>query len=324
MSAPFEFSPVKLVYGGEALGYHEGRTVLVPRVLPGEQVEVETARLAKGVVHALPRRILVAAQERIQPPCPYFGRCGGCQYQHFSPERQTAAKVEILRETLRRLGKIVWSDEIPTHSGSPWNYRNQAQFKVVRQESGRPEIGFFEAESHRLFPVENCLILSPRLNAVLQALRQDDRRKSLEHCREVEVLADDRDEQVLMVLRGDFLPREGEELASRALGHLPGVISVAVDRGREVETYGQPYLIYRVGDFQYQVSATSFFQASRFLLPELVDAATRTAPAPVAFDLFCGGGLFTLPLARRFDEVVAVETHPGSVADLAANAHGWE
>jgi len=117
----FEFSAEKLVYGGEALGHHQGRAVLVPRALPGERIQVEELRTAKGVVRARPLRILSAAPERVDPPCPYFGRCGGCQYQHLSPENQTAAKREILRETLRRIGKIVWNSEIRVHTAQPWN-----------------------------------------------------------------------------------------------------------------------------------------------------------------------------------------------------------
>src|ERR1700690_3029979 len=102
MSPPFEFSPVKLIYGGEALGFHAGRTVLTPRVLPGECAEVEEVRRQKGVVHARPLRIVEPSRERIEPSCPYFGRCGGCQYQHLAHAAQVAAKVDILRETLRR------------------------------------------------------------------------------------------------------------------------------------------------------------------------------------------------------------------------------
>ena len=78
MSSPFEFSPVKLVYGGEALGYHAGHTVLAPRVLPGERAVVEEFRKQKGVIHARTLRILDSSPQRIEPGCRYFGRCGGC------------------------------------------------------------------------------------------------------------------------------------------------------------------------------------------------------------------------------------------------------
>jgi len=166
----FEVSAQKLIYGGEALGYYEGSPVLVPRTLPGERLEVEAVRTAKGMVHARPVRVLSASPNRIQPPCPYFGRCGGCQYQHLDPLRQTGVTREILRETLRRLGKINWEGEIPTHAGHPWNYRNQVELKLAGR-TGETGIGFFEAESHRLVDIERCLIISPSLNAVLHELR---------------------------------------------------------------------------------------------------------------------------------------------------------
>ena len=97
---------------------------------------------------------------------------------------------------MRRIGKIVWDKEIAVHRADPWNYRNQAQLKVMVNESGRVELGFFEAESHRLVPIDECLILSPRLNAVLRELRQPERLTRLRGCREIELLANDRDEQV--------------------------------------------------------------------------------------------------------------------------------
>src|SRR5690348_2415720 len=128
----FELVPHKLVYGGSALGHHEGHTVLVSGALPGERVAVEPLRQAKGVVHARLLEVLAPSSERVQAPCPYFGRCGGCHYQHLEPSRQLEVKREILRETLRRIGHIDWPGEIITHSAEPWHYRNQVQLKVER------------------------------------------------------------------------------------------------------------------------------------------------------------------------------------------------
>jgi 23S rRNA (uracil1939-C5)-methyltransferase len=320
MSSPFEFSPVKLVYGGEALGYHAGRTVLTPRVLPGERAEVEEIRTRKGVVQARPLRILEASRERVEPPCPYFGRCGGCQYQHLSPENQGAAKREILRETLRRLGRVNWEAEIPAHSGPAWNYRNQAQLKIGRSRGGNPELGFFEAESNRLISIDTCPILSPRLNTVLQELPSEAWAEPLANCREVEVLADDRDENLMLTLRGNWTAQEAEKCARQCLAQLAGVVSAAVEERTGLRAFGEPHLTYRVSEWAYRVSPTAFFQSSRFLLPEFVAAVTGGESGAVALDLFAGVGLFALPLARRFGQVIAVESHPQSAADLVANA----
>ncbi|MHB8653100.1 MAG: class I SAM-dependent RNA methyltransferase [Terriglobia bacterium] len=316
----FEFSAQKLVYGGDALGHYQGRAVLVPRALPGERMEVEIVRTAKGVVHARPLRILTAAPSRVDAPCPYFGRCGGCHYQHLSPENQAVTKREILRETLRRIGKIQWEAEIPIHAGPPWNYRNQAQFKIAAQPDGKIALGFFEAESHRLSAIDTCLILSPRLNAILAALRVPEWSAKLAGCRGIELFADDRDELVMMTLRGSFYSRDADALAADCMAELPGVASVAIEAGGGSRAFGGQSLEYQVGDFEYQVSAGSFFQASKFLLPEFVKSATEGEKGALALDLFAGVGLLTLPLAQQFDEVVAVEAHPPAAADLAANA----
>ncbi len=322
----FEVSPHKLVYGGEALGYAQGQTILVSGALPGELLEVEPVRTAKGVVHARPLRILQAAPERVSPPCPYFAQCGGCHYQHLDIERQLAWKSEILRETLRRIGKIVWDQEITVHHQDPWNYRNQAQVKVVTDESGRPQLGFFEAESHHLVPIDECMILSPRLNAVLGQLRRPECVDRLVKCREIELLANDRDDQVRITFLGYFTHRESEELATNLLEQAEGVTGVVFAGHQAPTVYGDATLAYQVGEFQYQVSPGSFFQASRHLLKEFVDAVTATEEGEFALDLYAGVGLLTLPLARRFKQVIGVESHPAASGDLEANAalHGLD
>jgi 23S rRNA (uracil1939-C5)-methyltransferase len=332
---PFELTPHKLVYGGEALGYHEGRPVLVSHALPGERLEVEPVRTAKGVVRTRLLRVLAPSPQRVDAPCPYFGRCGGCHYQHLSAEQQASAKREILRETLRRIGKINWSGEIPVHAAEAWNYRNQARLKVARQPDGSVALGFFEAESHRLFPVDACPILSPRLNAVLKMLREPEWSSRLGECEEVEMLADDGDERVTLTLLGRLELKEAEALAADCLARLPGVAGVALEQGQIWRTFGQPALRYSVGNFEYQVSPGSFFQASRFLLPKLVASVTAEDPEhaaaaiegkhclpdrrALALDLFAGVGLFALPLATRFERVVAVEANSCATVDLDAN-----
>ncbi len=320
MSSLFEFSPVKLVYGGDALGFHAGRTIFAPRVLPGERAEVEEVRRQKGVVHARPLRILEPSSERIKPYCAYFGSCGGCDYQHLPHESQVKAKAEILRETLRRLGKVDWQADIPAHTGPAWNYRNQAQLKVGTNPGGAPALGFYEAESNRLIPIDACPILSPRLNAVLTALRSEPWIIALAHCREVEVMADDRDEKVMLSLTGSWNTQEGESLAQKLLAELEGASTVALVQDSAIKVFGEPFLTYRVEEIAYRVSPGSFFQSARFLLAGMVKTVAGMHSGGVAMDLFAGVGFFTLPLAMRFEQVIAVESHPQAASDLAANA----
>ncbi|MGH9455980.1 MAG: 23S rRNA (uracil(1939)-C(5))-methyltransferase RlmD, partial [Terriglobia bacterium] len=270
-----------------------------------------------------------------------FGRCGGCQYQHIAPQFQTAHKVEILRETLLRVGKITWTSEIVAHAGPAWGYRNQAQFKLLHGDDGKWSLGFFAAVSHDVVPVDTCHIISPTLGEVLSKLKawvgdspSDGARTWLEGCREIELLADHDDRNVMLTLRGEMDPAKHKSLSDSLLSSLLPVKTVAIQSkggDRDFQVFGEPFLNYCAGEFTYRISPGSFFQTSRFLIPQLVrsvagPAACRPASSPqqgkrrLALDLFAGVGLFALPLARDYEQVIAVESSPSSAADLTVNA----
>src|ERR1700723_1936846 len=120
----------KLIYGGDGLAHHDGSTIFVPFVLPEERVAVSPVEQKKKFVRARVDKILAPSPDRAVPRCPHFGVCGGCNYQHIPYEAQLKYKTEILRETLRRIGRIEWPQEITVHPSPPWGYRNRAQWKV--------------------------------------------------------------------------------------------------------------------------------------------------------------------------------------------------
>ena len=150
-------------------------------------------------------------------------------------------------------------------------------------------------------------------------LRSEPWISALANSREVEILADDRDEKVMLTLAGSWDAQEAEALAHRCLAELPSVATVAITGDASVRVFGEPHLTYHVGDFAYRVSPTAFFQSARALLSDLVAAVNGKESGAVAIDLFAGVGLFSLPLAMRFEQVIAVEAHPQAAADLAAN-----
>ena len=135
---------------------------------------------------------------------------------------------------------------------------------------GPPALGFFEAESNRLISINTCPILSPRLNALLAVMGNEPWVSSLANAREVELLADDRDEKVMLTLAGNWNAQEAEALAHLCLAHLEGVATVVVAQDARVRMFGEPHLVYRVGEFAYRLSPTAFFQSARFLLSEIV------------------------------------------------------
>src|SRR5579883_316624 len=277
----------KWVYGGEGLARIDGRVVFAPFVLPGERARIEDV----GGVHADLIEVVEPSPDRVEPPCPVFGRCGGCHYQHAPYEYQLARKVEILREQIRRVGKIDYAGEIETISGPGLGYRNRSQFRIA---GGK--IGYRAARSHRLVAVEgDCPISSPRVNAVLAQIRErlpDPRFPRFVNS--IEVFTNERDVQLNVL--------ESERPVARAFYDWFESV-VALDYG------------------EFRVSPRSFFQVNRFLLEAMVERALSRARGKSALDLYSGVGLFALPLARRFDSVIAVEAGLSAVRDLEFNAN---
>lgn len=277
----------------------------MPFVLPGETVEAELMASRKQVQRAKLVQVTAASAERIEPPCPVFGRCGGCQYQHAGYSAQLRFKREILAETLRRVGKIEFDTErIAIENGPPYSYRNRAQFHFEHGERGR--IGYLEMNSHRLVPIEQCPVCAPKLNEVIGTLNRMVRdRRWPGFVSSLEVFTDDVQVQwnVLASERNvskhffDWLAEE-----------VPG-------------TVGGP-LEYFVNEDRFRVGGCSFFQINRFLLPRLARLAIGDLRGGTAWDLYAGVGLFSIPLARSFDRVVAVESGRSAASDLKWNAEG--
>ena len=137
----------KLVYGGDGLARLEGRVVFAPFVLPGERVRVESRQEKPGLVRADTLGVIEPAPQRTAAPCPYFGRCGGCHYQHAPSEYQLELKRGILVEELRRLGKVEPPEEIGVVAGEPWGYRNHIRFSLGRRYG---DVGYTYRHTRRL------------------------------------------------------------------------------------------------------------------------------------------------------------------------------
>lgn len=291
----------KLVHGGLGLARWEGRIVLAGYVLPGETVRVRVEAERTGWVEGRPEEVLQAAPGRVPPPCPYFARCGGCRLQHADYALQVELKRAVLLESLRRLGQIEPPGETAVVTSPPWAYRNRAQFHL----DGR-RIGYFEAGGRRLCPVSHCPIVSPAINQALQTLIEmlpDPRFPRF--LRSVELFTNEAQLQI------NVTACEGARAPARRFfdwcaQRIPGTIQGALD--------------YQVGPDSYRVGYRSFFQVNRFLIEELMRCAIEDAQGDSALDLYAGVGLFSLPLARRFARVTAVESNPWAARDLEFNA----
>jgi 23S rRNA (uracil1939-C5)-methyltransferase len=160
-----------IAYGGAGLARHEGRVVFVPFTIPGETVRVRIGKVTRGWMQARAVEIVSPSPARVAPPCPLFGRCGGCAYQHIAHPRQLEIKTRQVSETLRRIGKFA---EPPVEPARPspraYGYRNRITVHVRP-----PRIGFHGMDPRELVDVRNCLLAGDAVNAALQALRSKKR-----------------------------------------------------------------------------------------------------------------------------------------------------
>lgn len=293
----------KLVYGGAGLAHHGETAVFVPFVLPGEEVEVEFS-LRGGVGHGAPVSWERRSDLRADPPCRVFGKCGGCQYQHVPYEDQLTAKREILRETLRRIGGLSWEGDIAVEAAEPWGYRNRSQVRFARSGSGGAETGFLASGTHRLVPVAECPINSLALNRAHRTLSEMAASSRFpRQLRQIELFTNEAELQVNLPRRPGPVPKRFRTWCADRLG---------------VPRLGAPLTV-RSGKDSFRVGGRSFFQVNRHLAGRLAELAVGDLAGDFAVDLYCGVGLLTLPLARRFGRVVGVESGGPAARDLQSN-----
>jgi 23S rRNA (uracil1939-C5)-methyltransferase len=327
----------KLIYGGDGLArlpaaspgdkdLGRGKAVFVPFVLAGEKIEATLTEEKTGFARAKLDTVIEPSPHRVPPPCPHFGRCGGCHYQHASYDQQLDIKKEILRENLRRIAKLELECEIQVHPSPPWNYRNRSRLQVQT----RPEFaaGYFRLSSHELLPVEQCPISSPLINRGIAALWHAGRAgKAVEGVREVEFFADSDDKRVLLELlcapeaRRAAVRAWAEELCA-SMPEIAGVVAFREPQKGVQEplvAVGASEVTYRTKMAAYRVSAGAFFQTNRFLIDELVGIVAAGRSGELALDLYAGVGLFSTALACNIRHIVSVESSQTAASDLQYN-----
>jgi 23S rRNA (uracil1939-C5)-methyltransferase len=324
----------KLIYGGDGLARlpadarGPGKTVFVPFVLEGEQVEAALTEQKPGFARARLESVLEPSPHRVQARCPYFQRCGGCQYQQTTYEHQLELKASILRETLKRTAKIDLPCELQIHPSPEWNYRNRTRLKVQTE----PEfaLGYYKFRSHELLPVEECPISSPSINRAIAEVWAAGRSSAeFSPLREIEFFADHADAALLIeaYCQPGTSKADAQQIADTLANTLPEVKGVVAFEQllkqtpdpKRLAAAGETGILFQTKLCSYHVSAGSFFQVNRFLVDELISVVTSGAAGQVALDLYAGVGLFSTVLARSFAQVIAVEASQTSYSDLRQN-----
>jgi 23S rRNA (uracil1939-C5)-methyltransferase len=259
----------RILPGGVGLAHTDEKTIFVSLAAKGDRVRITTDRAQGNLLFASIVEVIEPGPDRVEPPCPYFGKCGGCDFQQLSYQAQLKAKADIIRDCLQRIARLDTPDIAVVPSPNQWRYRARATWQL---DPELQTIGYYERGSRRVCDVADCAVLVPELQTTLERVRNTPPPDELKH---------------LDVVTGDT----GVSLAP-AFGDF---------KTSEVTL--------RVEDEQYRYNADAFFQINQELLPQLLKFALHEAAGETALDLYCGAGLFTLPLARRFQKVTAVESN---------------
>ena len=157
---------------GEGVGKVDGFTIFAHGALTGETVEVELERVKRNYASGKVTSVLEASPDRVEPLCPVYEACGGCQLQHLNYVGQLQAKEQQVRDALLRIGHLQEIKVMPIiGEDDPWHYRNKMQFPVAF-EDGILEIGCYAAATHKVVGVESCLIQKQRNNDIVAVVRQ--------------------------------------------------------------------------------------------------------------------------------------------------------
>lgn len=326
----------RLAYGGNGVAHApDGRTAFVSGACPGDIVDADIVSEHGSYLNLRVTGIHAASSARVTPPCPYFGACGGCQWQHIDYETQLRAKTDAVTDALTRIGGLDAPD-VAACVPSPrlYGYRNKIELTAGQTDRGI-DIGMVAAGGKGVIPVDTCLLLPDRASKLPKSIRGALRYLSgggrdLALLRAgLRVATHGRDLEVSLWTRPGPFPRK---MAAATLARATGATSVtrvmlkgevAARKVAGVEVLaGKGAWQERVAGYSMLVSAPSFFQVNTLAADLLVRTAVEAAAVDGSdrvLDLYSGVGTFTLPLSELAGETIAVESYGSAVADLRRN-----
>ena len=328
---------------GEGVGRFKEVAVFVPGSLPGEIVTASADFVKKNFVNARLLKIVKASPDRIDPACPVYKECGGCQLQHFSYEAELREKQIQVQSALEHIGRLYDVKVMPIiRSASPLYYRNKMQFPVSGK-TGKLQIGCFAQNTHRVIDVTDCCIQKQKNNEIAAVVRG--------WMKQYKILPYDEDRgtgtirhimgrvgvhtgeiMVCLVTARDNVPHMNE-LVKMLKNAVPGVKSVVQNVNRRSTNVilgektkliaGSPTIKDKIGPLKFSISAQSFFQVNSEQAEKLYNTALEFAElkgTETVVDLYCGTGTITLFMAQKAKQVLGIEIVPSAISDAQKNA----
>ncbi|MGK0551273.1 23S rRNA (uracil(1939)-C(5))-methyltransferase RlmD [Enterococcus faecalis] len=335
----------RLGINGEGIGYYKKLIIFVPGALPKEEVTITIRNITPKFAQGQLTNIKKTAAERVIPPCPVYDVCGGCQLQHLTYNAQLTFKKDLLKQALTKFKPANYQHyELRPTLGmqEPWYYRNKAQFQL-RQCGNQIEAGLYQADSHQLVPIDNCLVQQPVTTKVMNVLVDllneyqlpiYDERKNSGIFRTLMVRAGVQtgEVQVVFITQSRKFPQK-VNLINAINEQIPEVVSImqnvqnkktSIVMGAEtIHLWGKASIEEQISQVTFDLSPRAFFQLNPAQTEILYQEALKALDLQVnetVVDAYCGVGTIGLSLAKQAKEVRGMDIIPAAVEDARKNA----
>ncbi len=340
----YEVDIVDLTHEGAGVARVNGFTLFVPNTLPGERAKIKVVGVKKGFGFGRLEELIEESPERVEPPCPIYKWCGGCQLQHLSYEGQLEYKRKLVEDVLARIGKL---EDVPVLSTlgmgeEPWRYRNKAQVPVG-ERNGRIITGFYQKRSHEIVEMDSCIITGDTNDDAVQAVKEivnqynisaynEEKHKGILRHIIARYGKTTGDLMIVLVTNGQDLPQRKKivEDIRKALPEIKSIVQNVNSKrtnvifGEETRVlWGAEYIYDFIGDIKFAISARSFYQINPDQTKVLYDQALQYAELngdETVIDAYCGIGTISLFLAQKAKKVYGVEIVPEAIEDARRNA----
>ncbi|MGU8804237.1 23S rRNA (uracil(1939)-C(5))-methyltransferase RlmD [Clostridium perfringens] len=341
------FDIISQGYEGEGIAKIDNKyPIFIEGALKGEKVKVRIVKVNKNFAYGKLIEVLEPSEERVNPSCAIYKRCGGCKLQHASYKAQLDFKWDRVKDCVSKIGKLDPTIvKYPLGMENPWRYRNKVQLPIGLI-NGEVKIGFFAPRSHDIIDMESCLIQDEIGDKVVKLTREwiekfnirpynvDGEYDEKGIVRHIMIRRGFTTNEVMIVLvtNGEKLPHK-EEFVDLMVKNIPGIKSVIqninskktnVILGLESKTlWGEDTISDYIGDFRFNISPLSFFQVNpiqtEVLYGKALEYANLTGNEEV-FDAYCGTGTITLFLSQKAKKVYGVEIIPQAIDNAWINA----
>ncbi|PKR84020.1 23S rRNA (uracil(1939)-C(5))-methyltransferase RlmD [Heyndrickxia camelliae] len=332
-----------LTHEGNGVAKVDGYPLFVPNGLPGEKAKIKVIKLNKGYGFGRLIELYEKSPDRVEPNCPIYKECGGCQLQHLSYPGQLRAKHNQVQEVLTRIGKIENAIVHPVLGmEDPWRYRNKAQVPVGEREGGLIA-GFYQKRSHDIIDMEACLIQQEKNDEVVQSIKricekhgvraynEQTHKGTLRHIMARSGMKTG-EIMVVLITRNTDLPNKNQ-IIQDIIQSNPDIKSIVqnintkktnVIFGDETKVlWGNEFIYDYIGNIRFAISARSFYQVNPEQTKVLYDQALKYAGLSgkeTVIDAYCGIGTISLFLAQQAKKVYGVEIVPEAIEDAKRNA----